>query len=82
MSTRHYASKLIATYAQWTSAGGEFVPSPCVAVCSLNDTTDQCEGCFRTLDEIAIWSECSAEQKRALWESLVQRARQIGSTAT
>ena len=29
-----------------------------------------CEGCFRTLDEIADWGMCSDAQKRAVWKLL------------
>ncbi|HZF18746.1 MAG TPA: DUF1289 domain-containing protein [Burkholderiales bacterium] len=32
-----------------------------------------CEGCLRTLDEIAAWSAMSAEQKRAVLAQLAKR---------
>ena len=42
------------------------VPSPCVNVCRMNEATRLCEGCFRTLDEIACWSGYSREEKLAV----------------
>jgi uncharacterized protein len=50
------------------------VPSPCISVCRMDAATGLCEGCFRTLDEIADWSMASDDVKRALWQTLVQRA--------
>lgn len=31
------------------------IASPCVGVCSMDDTTGFCQGCFRTLEEIRQW---------------------------
>ena len=42
------------------------VPSPCTNVCRMNADTGYCEGCFRTLDEIARWSGATPEEKRAV----------------
>ena len=33
-----------------------------------------CEGCFRTLDEIRIWSSADAHQRRGIWLQLLDRA--------
>lgn len=49
------------------------VPSPCTAVCRMSPATGWCEGCQRTLDEIASWSRLSDPQKRAVWAELAQR---------
>jgi predicted Fe-S protein YdhL (DUF1289 family) len=32
----------------------------------MNDATGLCEGCFRTLDEIACWSGYTREEKLAV----------------
>lgn len=37
--------------------------SPCIRNCCLDDN-DVCMGCFRTLDEIKVWSSLSDQQKR------------------
>jgi predicted Fe-S protein YdhL (DUF1289 family) len=50
------------------------VPSPCISVCRMDAVTGWCEGCFRTLDEIAGWGMSSEAQKRAVWKLLLERA--------
>lgn len=49
------------------------VPSPCISVCRMDAASGWCEGCLRTLDEIAAWSVLDDEEKRAVWELLPQR---------
>lgn len=39
----------------------------------MNPATGWCEGCLRTLDEIAGWSTMTDLQKRAVWKLLPQR---------
>lgn len=57
-----------------TAAGP--VPSPCVSVCRMNEATGLCEGCLRTLDEIAGWSRDCDEDRRGVWSRIEQRAAQ------
>lgn len=52
------------------------VPSPCIDVCTMNARTGLCDGCQRTLDEIACWSTATEEEKRAVW--IIIRQRQDG----
>jgi hypothetical protein len=54
----------------------EYVPSPCVQVCTLDPLTGLCVGCYRTVQEVADWLEMSAEEKRAVLERVAQRAGQ------
>ncbi len=42
------------------------VPSPCINVCRMNDGSGLCEGCLRTLDEIAAWGGLDDTRKRAV----------------
>jgi hypothetical protein len=56
------------------------VPSPCIDVCRMNDVTGLCEGCLRTLDEIAVWSLLDDGEKRAVWAELDRRRERPGST--
>lgn len=49
------------------------VASPCNDVCRVDARTGWCEGCGRTLDEIAGWSTMSDDEKRAVWDALVLR---------
>jgi predicted Fe-S protein YdhL (DUF1289 family) len=55
---------------------GEEVASPCINVCRMNPQTALCEGCYRTLDEIAAWSGMSAEERRAVLARLPARRSQ------
>jgi prolyl-tRNA editing enzyme YbaK/EbsC (Cys-tRNA(Pro) deacylase)/predicted Fe-S protein YdhL (DUF1289 family) len=51
----------------------EPVPSPCTSVCRMSAQTGLCEGCLRTLDEIAAWSQMEEHEKRAVWQQLAKR---------
>jgi hypothetical protein len=32
-----------------------------------------CEGCLRSIDEIARWSQMSDDEKRSVWSQLTER---------
>lgn len=49
------------------------VPSPCISVCVME--AGLCQGCWRTLDEIAAWSGMGDADKRAVWSRIAQRAQ-------
>lgn len=49
------------------------VPSPCINVCRMDRRSGWCEGCLRTIDEIAAWGALPDEAKRAVWVQLDQR---------
>ena len=49
------------------------VRSPCTSVCTIDDATGLCVGCYRSLDEIAGWIGLSADQKRAVIAKLPSR---------
>lgn len=49
--------------------------SPCVNVCTLNVGNGLCQGCFRTLDEITLWSRVSNDQRLSILAA-VQRRRE------
>ncbi len=58
------------------AAAGEPVPSPCVSVCRMDAASGLCEGCLRTLDEIAAWSTMDDAAKSAVWLHIGRRAVQ------
>ncbi|MBV7431564.1 MULTISPECIES: DUF1289 domain-containing protein [unclassified Acidovorax] len=75
------AIDLLADRARQLGAGGHFdaqsmepVPSPCISVCRMSPDRSHCEGCFRTLDEIRIWSRADASLRRGIWAQLLGRA--------
>lgn len=49
------------------------VPSPCIAVCQVDDASDLCIGCFRHIDEIRDWPILSAEEKQAVLTRCAER---------
>ncbi|HEX3383125.1 MAG TPA: DUF1289 domain-containing protein [Paraburkholderia sp.] len=49
------------------------VPSPCISVCRMDASTGWCEGCLRTIDEIAGWSTFDVDAKRAVWDAIEVR---------
>ena len=49
------------------------IPSPCVNICRGDERSGLCEGCLRTLTEIADWPAMDDRAKRAVWKLLPQR---------
>ena len=49
------------------------VASPCINVCKMDAATGWCEGCLRTIDEIAAWSQLDDHAKRAVRVELSRR---------
>lgn len=49
------------------------IMSPCMNVCIMNGETGHCQGCYRTLDEIANWGQFSAAERQAVYQALDKR---------
>lgn len=49
------------------------IPSPCINVCRMDPEQAVCQGCFRTLDEIAAWSRSDDDTKRLVWARIAER---------
>lgn len=47
--------------------------SPCINLCRMDDDDRYCLGCFRTLDEIAAWSDLDEKEKELVWQKLDER---------
>ena len=52
------------------------VQSPCIGVCSMDDSTGFCLGCYRTMDEIQGWWDLDNTQKQAINELASAREEQ------
>jgi predicted Fe-S protein YdhL (DUF1289 family) len=48
-------------------------PSPCTGICRIAAASGLCEGCLRTLQEIADWPTLSVREKDALLLRLRER---------
>ena len=53
------------------------IESPCIKICLVHPEARICTGCYRTPDEISIWSRLSPEARRAVMEDLPDRANLI-----
>ena len=73
-----YATKLIAACARNTRAIGlnviKDMPSPCISVCRVDADSGWCDGCLRTLQEIAAWGGLDNAARLDVWRTLNERA--------
>ena len=53
------------------------VPSPCTQVCTMDASTGLCQGCLRTLDEIARWGSLDDAGKQRVWSRLALRRAEL-----
>ncbi len=49
------------------------VQSPCIGVCSVDDSTGFCLGCYRTMDEIQQWWDLDNIQKAEVAQKASER---------
>jgi uncharacterized protein len=55
--------------------------SPCISLCRIDERSGLCEGCMRSLDEIAAWGTMNATDKRRVWTLLAQRRASTAAPA-
>lgn len=60
------------------SAAPSSVASPCVSVCRMDQRTGWCEGCWRTIDEIAAWSRLDDAGKHVVLKRVEERMVEAG----
>lgn len=53
----------------------EVVVSPCINVCTMDDASGLCQGCLRSIDEIAAWGSLSHAARLAVMRELGQRRK-------
>lgn len=53
------------------------VPSPCRNICRMDASSGFCEGCLRTIDEIAGWSKADDAERRRIWTLLPDRVARL-----
>jgi len=49
------------------------LPSPCISICQMEETTGLCTGCQRTIEEIIDWSVAPEAKKRQIWLAINER---------
>ncbi|MGG7517520.1 DUF1289 domain-containing protein [Allorhizobium undicola] len=50
------------------------VSSPCIGICRIDPKAGLCEGCARSLAEIAAWSSLSESERRQIMALLAGRS--------
>jgi len=55
------------------AARSDAVASPCINLCRMHQATGWCEGCLRTIDEIAGWSGLDDMARRTVLQDLRSR---------
>lgn len=53
------------------------VQSPCVKLCVVHPEARICIGCYRSIDEITVWSRLTHEARAALMAELPARAARL-----
>ena len=56
------------------------VLSPCTNVCRMDPRTGWCEGCWRTIDEIAAWAALDEDARRAVLARVAARRAGAGAS--
>ena len=54
------------------------IKSPCIDVCRMSERLGLCEGCGRTLDEIARWTQMSEAERERVMAQLPRRRVRLG----
>jgi predicted Fe-S protein YdhL (DUF1289 family) len=49
--------------------------SPCIDLCEIDENTNLCLGCCRTIEEITFWSSFTHDEKKHVLEQLVERKK-------
>ena len=55
------------------------VNSPCVGICSVDDLSGLCVGCFRTMDEISQWWDMNDAERNKVMSQLADRQMENAS---
>ena len=52
------------------------IASPCINVCKMDAQTSLCTGCFRTLDEITVWSRIDDTRRLDILAAVARRRQE------
>ena len=69
------AAETLAERAVAVQRAADDAPSPCTSVCRMDRLSGFCEGCLRTIPEIAGWSKMEDAARRGVWRAIELRAR-------
>ncbi|WP_265945539.1 DUF1289 domain-containing protein [Dechloromonas sp. A34] len=57
------------------------LPSPCINVCKMDADSGLCLGCFRTLDEITVWSRTDDVHRTRILAAVAERRAETAPLA-
>lgn len=57
------------------------VPSPCIKLCRMDEQRRYCQGCWRTIEEITLWSKLDDPARLQILQALPQRSAEAGVAA-
>ena len=52
------------------------IASPCINVCKMDEQSGLCSGCFRTIDEIALWSSTDDSRRLGILAAVARRRQE------
>ncbi len=53
------------------------VDSPCIKICTIHPVERLCIGCYRTIEEITVWSRLSPDARATIMSELPARAPRL-----
>jgi len=72
------ASQANASQPNAAQANAARAQSPCISVCRMDPRTGLCEGCLRTIDEIAVWGSMTEDAREGVIAEIEKRAALLG----
>jgi predicted Fe-S protein YdhL (DUF1289 family) len=58
------------------------IESPCVRICTLDESGRVCMGCFRTIEEIGQWSQMGDPARARVVERAFERRKSLGDAVS
>ena len=52
------------------------IASPCINVCKMDDQSGLCSGCFRTIEEIAVWARIDDSRRLGILAAVAKRRQE------
>jgi len=52
--------------------------SPCINICQMDQTSGLCLGCYRTIEEITVWSRTDDARRAAILQLVAERRQTSG----
>ena len=49
------------------------ITSPCINICKMDASSGLCQGCFRTIDEITVWSRLDDAGRQHILADVARR---------